>query len=122
AARAVESRHPSQPALDRHLCVPKIRFGKWAATDIVASLNRTREMTLSSLTSEQVDMTPHAGAQSISLAAAGRSQPKWVRVAFVEVSRPNATLVEDDVEAVIRGLKAQLLGRFKLADQTWHEA
>jgi hypothetical protein len=71
-------------------------------------------MTLSSLTSEQVDMAPHAGAQSISLAAAWRSQPKWVG--------PNATLVEDDVEAVIRGLKAQLLGRFKLADQTWHEA
>jgi len=59
-ARAVESRHPSQPALDRHLCVPKIRFGKWAAIDIVASLNRTREMTLSSLTSEQVDMAPGA--------------------------------------------------------------
>ena len=35
-------------------------------------------MALSSLTSEQVDMAPHAGAQSISLAAAWRSQPKWV--------------------------------------------
>jgi len=32
------------------------------------------------------------------------------RVALVEVSRPNATLVEGDIEAVIRGLKAQLVG------------
>ena len=79
-------------------------------------------MTLSSLTSEQVDMAPHAGAQPISLAAAWRSQPKWVVSRSLKSVGPNATLVEDDVEAVIRGLKAQLLGRFKLADQTWHEA
>ena len=79
-------------------------------------------MTLSSLTSEQVDMAPHAGAQSISLAAAWRSQPKWVVSRSLKSVGPNATLVEDDGEAVIRGLKAQLLGRFKLADQTWHES
>ena len=67
-------------------------------------------MTLSSLTSEQVDMAPHAGAQSISLAAAWRSQPKWVVSRSLKSVGPNATLVADDVEAVIRGLKAQLVG------------
>jgi hypothetical protein len=40
------------------------------------------------------------------------------RVALVEVSRPNATLVEDDFEAVIRGLKAQLVGEIGVSDQT----
>src|ERR1700747_222414 len=32
------------------------------------------------------------------------------RVAIVEVSRPRATLVEDDIEAVMRGLKTRLVG------------
>jgi len=50
------------------------------------------------------------------------SEPKWVVSRSLKSVGPNATFVEDDVEAVIRGLKAQLLGRFKLADQTWHEA
>jgi dihydrofolate reductase len=36
------------------------------------------------------------------------------RVAFVEVRRPNATLVTDDVETVIRGLKAQLVGEIEV--------
>ena len=35
---------------------------------------------------------------------------------------PNATLVEDDIEAVIRGLKAQPVGEIGVADQTWQEA
>ena len=37
------------------------------------------------------------------------------RVALVEVSRPNATLVEADIEAVIRGLKARLVGEIAVS-------
>ena len=37
------------------------------------------------------------------------------RVTLVEVSRPNATLVENDLEAVIRGLKAQFVGEIEVA-------
>ena len=40
-------------------------------------------------------------------AAAWRSQPKWVVSRSLKSVGPNATLVEDDVEAVIRGLKAR---------------
>jgi dihydrofolate reductase len=43
-------------------------------------------------------------------AAAWRSQPKWVVSRSLRSVGPNATLVEDDIEAVIRGLKAQLVG------------
>ena len=37
------------------------------------------------------------------------------RVALVEVGRPNATLVAEDVEAVIRGLKARLAGEISVS-------
>ncbi len=40
-------------------------------------------------------------------AAAWRSQPKWVVSRSLKSVGPNATLVADDVEAVIRGLKAR---------------
>jgi len=43
-------------------------------------------------------------------AAAWRSQPKWVVSRTLKSVGPNATLVEDEVEATIRGLKAQLDG------------
>ena len=43
-------------------------------------------------------------------AAAWRSKPKWVVSRSLESVGPNATLVADDVEAAIRGLKAQLDG------------
>jgi dihydrofolate reductase len=36
------------------------------------------------------------------------------RVALVAVSRPNATLAEDDIEAVIRGLKDELAGEIQI--------
>ena len=36
------------------------------------------------------------------------------RVALVEVGWPNATLVEDDVEAAISGLKARLVGEIQV--------
>jgi len=43
-------------------------------------------------------------------AAAWRSQPKWVVSRSLKSVGPNATLVDDDVEAAIRGLKARLDG------------
>jgi dihydrofolate reductase len=42
--------------------------------------------------------------------AAWRRQPKWVVSRSLKSVGPNATLVGNDVEAVIRGLKAQLVG------------
>jgi dihydrofolate reductase len=47
--------------------------------------------------------------------AVWRSQPKWVVSRSLKSVGPNATLVEDDVEAVIRGLKAQLVGEIEVA-------
>jgi dihydrofolate reductase len=43
-------------------------------------------------------------------AAAWRSQPKWVVSRSLKAVGPNATLVEAEVEAAIRGLKARLEG------------
>jgi dihydrofolate reductase len=40
-------------------------------------------------------------------AAAWRSQPKWVVSRTLKSVGPNATLVGDDIEAAIRGLKAE---------------
>jgi dihydrofolate reductase len=43
-------------------------------------------------------------------AAAWRSKPKWVVSRSLKSVGPNATLVGDDIETAIRGLKAQLDG------------
>jgi dihydrofolate reductase len=48
-------------------------------------------------------------------AAAWRSKPKWVVSRTLKSVGPNATLVEDDIEAAIRGLKAQLDGEIEVA-------
>jgi len=48
-------------------------------------------------------------------ATAWRSRPKWVVSRSLKSVGPNATLVEHDVEAVIRGLKAQLVGEIDVA-------
>jgi dihydrofolate reductase len=47
-------------------------------------------------------------------AAAWRSQPKWVVSRSLKSVGPNATLVEDDIEALMRGLKAQLVGEIQV--------
>ncbi|HEY9451471.1 MAG TPA: dihydrofolate reductase family protein [Bradyrhizobium sp.] len=47
-------------------------------------------------------------------AAAWRSQPKWVVSRSLNSVGPNATLVEGDFEAVIRGLKAELAGEIEV--------
>jgi hypothetical protein len=48
------------------------------------------------------------GAEEHDFAAACRSQPKWVVSRTLKSVGPNATLVEDDIEAMIVGLKVQL--------------
>jgi dihydrofolate reductase len=47
-------------------------------------------------------------------AAAWRSHPKWVVSRSLKSVGPNATLVAEDVGAVIRGLKAQLAGEIEV--------
>jgi dihydrofolate reductase len=54
-------------------------------------------------------------AEGHDFAAAWRSRPKWVVSRSLKSVGPNATLVEDDIEAVIRGLKAQLVGEIEVA-------
>jgi dihydrofolate reductase len=44
-----------------------------------------------------------------------RSKPKWVVSRSLKSVGPNATLVADDVEAVIRRLKAELAGEIEVA-------
>ncbi len=58
---------------------------------------------------------PEWGAQERDFAAAWRGQPKWVVSRSLKSVGPNATLVEDDLEAVIRGLKAELVGEIEVA-------
>ena len=58
---------------------------------------------------------PEWGAKERDFAAVWRSQPKWVVSRSLKSVGPNATLVEDDLEAVIRGLKAQLVGEIEVA-------
>lgn len=48
-------------------------------------------------------------------AAAWRSKPKWVVSRSLKSVGPNATLVADDIEAVIRRLKAELAGEIDVA-------
>jgi dihydrofolate reductase len=48
-------------------------------------------------------------------AAAWRRQPKWVVSRTLKAVGPNATIVADDIEAVIRGLKARLVGEIAVA-------
>jgi dihydrofolate reductase len=47
-------------------------------------------------------------------AMAWRSQPKWVVSRSLKSVGPNATLVADDVEALLRGLKARLAGEIEV--------
>jgi dihydrofolate reductase len=58
---------------------------------------------------------PEWHAEHHEFAAAWRSQPKWVVSRSLKSVGPNATLVSDDIEAVIRGLKARLAGEIAVA-------
>jgi dihydrofolate reductase len=53
---------------------------------------------------------PEWSAEQHEFAAVWRRQPKWVVSHSLTSVGPNATLVEDDLETVMRGLKARLLG------------
>jgi dihydrofolate reductase len=57
---------------------------------------------------------PEWDAAERDFAAAWRSQPKWVVSRSLKSVGPNASLVADDVEAVIRGLKAELDGEIEV--------
>jgi dihydrofolate reductase len=61
------------------------------------------------------DDLPGWDAEERDYAAAWRSQPKWVVSRSLASVGPNATLVENDLEAVVRGLKAQLVGEIEVA-------
>ena len=54
-------------------------------------------------------------AEDRDFAAAWRKQPKWVVSRSLKSVGPSATLIEDDFEAVIRRLKAQLEGEIEVA-------
>ena len=58
---------------------------------------------------------PEWDAEERDFAAAWRSQPKWVVSRSLKSVGPNATLVEDDIEAVIRWLKAERAGEIDVA-------
>ena len=61
------------------------------------------------------DDLPEWDAEEREYAAVWRAQPKWVVSRSLKSVGPNATLVEGDVEAAIRGLKAQLDGEIEVA-------
>lgn len=60
------------------------------------------------------DWTP----EHFDFAAAWRRQPKWVVSRSLTSVGPNATLVSDDVESLIRGLKARLVGEIAVSGPT----
>lgn len=55
------------------------------------------------------------GSDEHAYAAAWRRQPKWVVSRSLKSVGPNATLVADDVETVIRKLKAEYAGEIEVA-------
>ena len=61
------------------------------------------------------DDRPEWNAEERDFAAAWRSQPKWVVSRSLKSVGPNATLVSDDVDAAIRGLKARLVGEIAVS-------
>ncbi len=61
------------------------------------------------------DDRPDWDAEERDFAAAWRSQPKWVVSRSLKSVGPNATLIENEIEPVIRELKAQLVGEIEVA-------
>ncbi len=60
------------------------------------------------------DDDPQWSAEEREFAAAWRRQPKWVASRSLKSVGPNATLIADDLEAVIRGLKAERVGEIEV--------
>ena len=61
------------------------------------------------------DDHPEWHAEEHAFAAACRNQPKWVVSRSLKSVGPNATLVERNVEAAVRRLKAELAGEIQVA-------
>src|SRR5579871_4928065 len=58
---------------------------------------------------------PEWHAEEHAFAAAWRRQPKWVASRTLKSVGPNATLVPDDVAAVVRDLKARRVGEIAVS-------
>jgi dihydrofolate reductase len=58
---------------------------------------------------------PQWSAEQQEYAAAWRRMPKWVVSRSLKSVGPNATLVADDLEAAVRGLKARLAGEVDIS-------
>ena len=61
------------------------------------------------------DDLPDWDTEERDFAAVWRSQPKWVVSRSLESVGPNASLVQNDIEAAIRGMKARLVGEIAVA-------
>lgn len=61
------------------------------------------------------DDRPEWSAEQQEFASVWQRQPKWVVSRSLKSVGPNATLVADDVEAVVRGLKARLDGEIAVS-------
>jgi dihydrofolate reductase len=61
------------------------------------------------------EVRPDDDSEEHEYAAVWRNKPKWVVSRTLKSVGPNATLVEDDIEAAIRGLKAQQVGEIEVA-------
>jgi dihydrofolate reductase len=95
---------PPGPALFRH-------FYEWVR-DLTGSVYGRRVYELMRYWDED---RPEWSAEQRDFAAVWRRQPKWVVSRSLKSVGPNATLVEDDLEAVIGGLKARLDGEIEVA-------
>jgi dihydrofolate reductase len=58
---------------------------------------------------------PDWSAERRAFATAWRRQPKWVVSRSLKSVGPNATLIADDVEALVRGLKVRLVGEIAVS-------
>lgn len=61
------------------------------------------------------DEHPEWGAEEREFAVAWRRQPKWVVSRTLESVGPNAKLIGEDLEAAVRGLKAERAGEIAVA-------
>jgi dihydrofolate reductase len=95
---------PPGPALFRH-------FYEWVR-DQAAGIYGRRTYEVMRYWDED---RPEWGAAERDFAIAWRKQPKWVVSRSLKSVGPNATLVADGVEGVIRGLKARLGGEIEIA-------
>jgi dihydrofolate reductase len=95
---------PPGPALFRH-------FTEWVR-DLTGSVYGRRTYEILRYWDED---RPEWDAEERDFAAAWRRQPKWVVSRSLKSVGPNATLVDDDIEAVMRRLKAELVGEIEVA-------